>query len=77
MSNEIASVVSLACVDLYVAADVEFVVIGVDSIVANVEEGLLVKHKWLIFRLILLNFMKWKPLVKMKLVADLSLGIKV
>ena len=35
------------------------------------------KHRWLIFRFLLLNLMKWKPLVKMKLVAYLSLGIKV
>ena len=36
-----------------------------------------IKHRWLIFRFFLLTLMKWKPLVKMKLVADLSLGIKV
>ena len=35
------------------------------------------EHIWLIFRFVLLTLMKWKPLVKMKLVADLSLGIKV
>ena len=46
VSNEIASVVSLACVDrdLHVATDVEFVVVGVDSLVANVDEDLLMKH---------------------------------
>ena len=32
---------------------------------------------WMMYRLVLLTLMKWKPLVKMKLVADLSLGIKV
>ena len=35
------------------------------------------KHRWLIFIFFLLNLMKWKPLAKMNLVADLSLGIKV
>ena len=46
VSNEIASVVSLACVDgnLYVVADVELVFAGVDSLVADVDEGFLVKH---------------------------------
>ena len=34
-------------------------------------------HRWLILRFFLSNLIKWKPLVKMKLVADLSLGIKV
>ena len=35
------------------------------------------ENRWLIFKFFLLTLMKWKPLVKMKLVADLSLGIKV
>ena len=35
------------------------------------------KHRWLIFRFVLLTLMKWKPLVKMKLVANLSFIIKV
>ena len=35
------------------------------------------EHRWLIFRFVLLALMKWKPLVKIKLVVDLSLGIKV
>ena len=35
------------------------------------------KHRLFIFIFFLLNLMKWKPLVKMKLVANLSLGIKV
>ena len=35
------------------------------------------ENGWFIFRFFLLNLMKWKPLVKMKLVVDLSLGIKV
>ena len=38
---------------------------------------ILMEHRWWIFRFVLLNLMKWKPLVKMKLVANLSLGIKV
>ena len=51
--NEILVVVSLACVDGYLhiaidmnffATDVEFVVAGVDSLVADVDEGLLKKH---------------------------------
>ena len=36
-----------------------------------------IKHRWLIFRFVLLTLMKWKPLVKIKLVVDISLGIKV
>ena len=46
VSNEIAGVVSLACVDvnLHVVADVELVFAGVDSLVADVDEGFLVKH---------------------------------
>ena len=35
------------------------------------------EHRCLIFIFFLLTLMKWKPLVKMKLVAYLSLGIKV
>ena len=34
-------------------------------------------HRWLIFRFFLLNLTKWKILVKINLVADLSLRIKV
>ena len=46
VSNEIAGVVSLACVDgnLHVVADVELVFAGVDLLVSDVDEGLLVKH---------------------------------
>lgn len=45
VSNEIASVVSLACVDgdLYITADVEFIVPRVDSLVIDVDEGLMMK----------------------------------
>ena len=45
VSNEIVGVESLACVDgdLHVAIDVEFFVVGVDSLVADVDEGLLMK----------------------------------
>ena len=32
---------------------------------------------WMIFMFILLSLLEWKPLVKMKMVGDLSLGIKV
>ena len=44
--NEIVGVVSLACVygDLHSAIDVEFIVVGVDSLVANVDEDLMLKH---------------------------------
>ena len=51
--NEIVGIVILACVDgdLYITADMEFVIVdvqfvvaGVDSLVANVDEGLLLKH---------------------------------
>ena len=31
----------------------------------------------MMYRLVLLTLMKWNPLVKMKLVVDLSLGIRV
>ena len=46
VSNEIASVVSLACVDgdLHVVADVELVLSGVDSLVIDVDEDLLMTH---------------------------------
>ena len=107
VSNEIASVVSLTCVDgdLHVASDPEFVVAGVHSLVADVDESLLVKHyvqfvlgcehsdwvadmylilmfwwmkyRWLIFIFFLLTLMNWKPLVKMKMIVYLSLGIKL
>ena len=51
--NDIARVVILACVDrdlhisidvYFVATDVEFVFAGVDSLVSNVDKGLLLKH---------------------------------
>ena len=32
---------------------------------------------WMMCRLVFLSFMEWKPLVKMKMVVDLSLDIKV
>jgi len=32
---------------------------------------------WIIFFLVFLSLLEWKPLVKMKVVVDLSLGIKV
>ena len=35
------------------------------------------ENRWLISIFFLLTLMKWKPLVKMKLVADLSLDMKV
>ena len=53
VNNEIVGVMSLACVygDLHIAADmeffstnVEFVIASVDSLVADVDEGLLLKH---------------------------------
>ena len=46
VSNEIAGVKSLACIDgdLHVVADAEFVLVGVDSLVADVDEGFLMKH---------------------------------
>ena len=46
VSNENARIVSLACVDedLHVVADMKFVAIGVDSLVANVDEGLSMKN---------------------------------
>ena len=45
--NEMASVVSLACVDEnlhIVAANVEFFAASVESLVVDVDEGLLMKH---------------------------------
>lgn len=46
VSNEIVGVVSLVCVDgdLHIVVDVEFVANGVDSLIADVDEGLLLKH---------------------------------
>ena len=46
VSNEIAGVASLACVDvdLHVVADVDLVFSSVDSLVIYVDEGFLVKH---------------------------------
>ena len=46
VSNEIVDVVSLACVgrDLHVAVDGRFIVVGMDSLVVDVDEGLLLKH---------------------------------
>ncbi len=35
------------------------------------------EHRWLSFRFVILYLMDWKPLVKMKLVAEISLSIKV
>ena len=100
MSNEIIGVVILACVvgDLHIVVDVEFFVVGVDSLVVDVDEDFLMKHyiqfipesehfdrvveilvmqMWMMCRLVFLSMLEWKPLVKMKLVVDLSLGIKV
>ena len=104
VSNEIVGVVSLECVDgnLHVVADVELAFSSVDSLVADVEEGFLVKNyvqfflgsehadwmieilvfdsmmqMWMICMLVFLSLLEWKPLVKMKMVSDLSLGIKV
>ena len=34
-------------------------------------------HIWFIFNFFLLTLIKWKPLVKINMVVDLSLGIKV
>ena len=46
VSNEISGVVSLACVDgdLHVVSSVELVFFGVDSLVIDVDEDLLMKH---------------------------------
>lgn len=35
------------------------------------------KHKWLIFRLVLFSLMEWKPCVKIKIREEFSFGIKV
>ena len=101
----------LVCIDgdLHVGADVEFFVVdvgfvatGVDSLVADVNEALSMKHcvqfvpksehadwmieifvfdsviqMWLICILLFLSLLEWKPLVKMKMVGDLYLDIKV
>ncbi len=104
VSNDIVGVVSLACIDgdLHIIANVEFVVASVDSLVVDLDEGLLLKHYvqfvlgcehvdqifeilvfdsmmqiWMICRLVFLSLLEWKPLVKIKMVVDLSLGIKV
>ena len=105
VSNEIAG---LACIDgdLHVGADVEFVVadagfvaIGVDSLVANVDERLLLKYyvhfvprsehanwmieilvvdlwmqMWMMWKLVFFSLLRWKPLVKMKMVWCQSVG---
>ena len=44
--NEIVSVVSLECVDrdLHVPTDVKSIVVGVDSLFVDLDEGLLMKH---------------------------------
>ena len=44
--NDIVGAVNLKCVDrdLHISADMEFVVVDVDSLVADVNEGLLMKH---------------------------------
>ena len=46
VSNEIARVVSLACVDgdLHIVSNVELVAVDVDSLVVDVDEDLLMKH---------------------------------
>ena len=36
-----------------------------------------VMHMWMIYMLVFLSLLEWKPLVKMRMVVDLSLGIKV
>ena len=36
-----------------------------------------VMQMWMICRLVCLSLCRWKPLVKMKMVGDFSLGIKV
>ena len=45
MSSEIAGVLSLGCVDgdLHVSIDVDFIVVGVDSLVVDVDDGFLMK----------------------------------
>ena len=82
--------------------DVELVFAGLDSLVIDVDEDLLMMHyfqfvlgsehsnwmvkilefdgvmqMWMICILVFLSLLEWKPLVKMKMVGDLSLGIKV
>ena len=108
VSNEIAG---LVCIDgdLHVGADVEIFVVDmgffpttVDSLVANVDERLLLKHyvqfvpgseyadwviqisvvdlwmqMWMMCRLVFFSLLRWKPFVKMKMVADPSFGVKV
>ena len=46
VSNKIARVVSLACVDgdFHVVANVELIFVGVDSLVIDVDEDFLMKH---------------------------------
>ena len=104
VSNEIAGVASLACVDgdLHVVANVELGFFGMDSLVIDVDEDLLMKHNvqfvlgsehadwmieilvfdsimqmWMTCMFVFLSLLEWKPLVKMKMVFYLSLGIKV
>ena len=36
-----------------------------------------VMHMWKIWMVVFLSLLRWKPLVKMKMVVDLSFGIKV
>lgn len=108
VSIEIAG---LVCIDgdLHVGANVEivvadmgFVATTMDSLVANVDERLLLKHyvqfvpgsryvdwviqilvvdlwmqMWMMCRLVFFSLLRWKPLVKMKMVADPSFGVKV
>ena len=70
--------------------DVELVFVGVDSLVIDVDEDFLIMHwmieilefdgvmqMWMICILIFLSLLECKPLVKMKLVGDIYLGIKV
>ena len=86
----------------FVVVDVGFVATGVDSLVADVNEGLSMKHcvqfvpgsehdnwmieilvvdiwmqMWMMCRLVFLSLLRWKTLVKMKMVIDISFGIKV
>ena len=46
VSSEIAGVESLGCIhgDLHISFDMEFVVVGVDSLVVDVDEDLSLKH---------------------------------
>ena len=82
--------------------DVELVFTGVDLLVIDVDEALLMMHyvqfvlgsehadwlieiivfdsvmqMWKICILVFLSLLEWKPLVKTKIVGDISLGIKV